>query len=93
MTSVELAVTISAEDDLRSEAAVKTNPLALVPGGDHLSPRQLTKVAKLQADFAEVFSSLPGRTNIIQHHIETIPVEVAHSRPYRLPEHKKSGTG
>lgn len=42
LTLVELAVAISAEDDLGPEAAVKTNPLALVPGEDHLSPWQHT---------------------------------------------------
>ncbi len=46
-------------------------------------------MAKLQAEFADVFSTLPGRTDLIHHHIETIPVEVARSRLYRLPEHKK----
>ncbi len=59
-------------------------------GGDHLSPRQLTDLARLQADFADVFSPLPGRTDLVQHHIETLPGEVARSRPYRLPEHKKN---
>ncbi len=53
--SVELAAVVSAEDDLRPEAVVKTNPLALVSGGDHLSLLQLTDLAKLQADFADVF--------------------------------------
>ncbi len=89
VTSVELAAAVSAEKELGPEAAVKTNPLALVPGGDHLSPRQLTDVAKLQAEFADVFSPLPGRTDLIHYHIKTIPGEVARSRPYRLPEHKK----
>ncbi len=88
-TSVELAVAVSAEEDLGPEAAVKVNPLALVPGGDHLSPLLLTDVAKLQTDFADVFSPLPGRTDLIQHHIEMIPRELARSCPYRLPEHKK----
>ncbi len=55
-TSVGLAAVVSNEDDLRPEAALKHNPLALVSGGDHLSPRQLTDLAQLQADFADVFS-------------------------------------
>ncbi len=38
-----------------------------------------------------MFSPLPGRTNLIQHHIETEPGVVVRSRPYRLPEHKKKG--
>ncbi len=59
------------------------------PRGDHLSPSQLTDVARLQKEFADVFSPLPGRTNLIQHHIETEPGIVVRSRLYRLPEHKK----
>ncbi len=89
-TSVGLAAVVSNEDDLGPEAALKHNLLALVSGGDHLSPRQLTDLAQLQADFADVFSPLPGRTDLVQHHIETLPREVARSRPYRLPEHKKN---
>ncbi len=87
---VGLAAVVSTEDDLGPEAAPKHNPLALVSGGDHLSPLQLTDLAKLQADFADVFSPLPGRMDLVQHHIETRPGEVARSRRYRLPEHKKN---
>ncbi len=89
-TSVGLAAVVSNEEDLGPEAALKPNPLALVSGGDHLSPRQLTDLAQLQAAFADVFSPLPGRTNLVQHHIEMLPGEVARSRPYRLREHKKN---
>ncbi len=89
-TSVGLAAVVSNEDDLGPEAALKNHPFALVSGGDHLSPRQLTDLARLQADFADVFSPLPGRTDLVQHHIETLPGEVARSRPYHLPEHKKN---
>ncbi len=53
--------------------AVKTKPLALVSGGDHLLLQQLTDLAKLQADFVDVFSPRSGRTDRIQHHIETLP--------------------
>ncbi|KAL0190638.1 hypothetical protein M9458_013336, partial [Cirrhinus mrigala] len=87
--SVMLATVVSGDDDLGPEVSTKIQSLALAPGGDHLSPSQLTDVAKLQAEFADVFSPLPGRTNLIQHHIETEPGVVVRSRPYRLPEHKK----
>ncbi len=87
--AVMLAMVVSGEEDLGPEVSTKTQSLALAPGGDHLSPSQLTDVAKLQAEFADVFSPLPGRTNLIQHHIETEPGLVVRSRPYRLPEHKK----
>ncbi len=86
---VMLATAISGEDDLGPEVNTKIQSLTLAPGGDHLSPSQLTDVARLQTEFADVFSPLPGRTNLIQHHIETEPGVVVRSRPYRLPEHKK----
>ncbi|CAM4612755.1 unnamed protein product [Leuciscus chuanchicus] len=87
--SVMLATVVSGEVDLGPEASLKTQSLALAPGGDHLSPSQLSDVKKLQAEFADVFSPLPGRTDLIQHHVETEPGVVVRSRPYRLPEHKK----
>ncbi len=86
---VMLATAVSGEDDLGPEVITKIQSLTLAPGGDHLSPSQLTDVARLQKEFADVFSPLPGRTNLIQHHIETEPGVVVRSRPYRLPEHKK----
>ncbi len=86
---VMLATVVSNEEDLGPEASLKVPSLTLAPGGDHLSPSQLTDVARLQREFADVFSPRPGRTNLIQHHIETEPGVVVRSRPYRLPEHKK----
>lgn len=84
-----LATAVSGEEDLRPEAIIKEKPLALALGGDHLSPSQFTDIARLQVEFADVFSPLPGRTDLIQHHIETDPGVVIRGRPYRLPEHKK----
>ncbi len=49
--SVGLAAVVSNEDDLGPEVALQHNPLALVSGGDHLSPRQLTDLAQVQAGF------------------------------------------
>ncbi|XP_056585423.1 uncharacterized protein LOC130406867 [Triplophysa dalaica] len=87
--TVMLATTVSREDDLGPEVNTKVQSLALAPGGDHLSSSQVTDVVRLQAEFADVFSPLPGRTNLIEHHIETKPGAIVRSRPYRLPEHKK----
>lgn len=49
VTSVELEAAVLAEEDLGPETVVKTNLLALVPGGDHLSSLKLTDLAKLQS--------------------------------------------
>ncbi len=81
---------VSGEKDLGPEVNTKIHSLTFAPGGDHLSPSQSTDVSRLQAEFADVFSPMPGRTNLIQHHIETEPGVEVHSWPYRLPEHKKS---
>uniref|UniRef100_A0A9J8AJ78 Gypsy retrotransposon integrase-like protein 1 n=1 Tax=Cyprinus carpio carpio TaxID=630221 RepID=A0A9J8AJ78_CYPCA len=71
--SVLLATAVSEEEDLGPEAIIKEKSLTLAPGGDHLSPSQLTDIGRLQVEFADVFSPLPGRTDLIQHHIETEP--------------------
>ncbi len=61
-----LATVVSGEDDLGPEVNTKIQSLTLAPGGDHLSPSQLTDVARLQKEFADVFLPLPGRTNLIR---------------------------
>ncbi len=72
---VMLATVVSGEEDLGPEVNTKIPSLTLAPGGDHLSPSQLTDVARLQKEFADVFSPLPGRTNLIQHHTEMVRVD------------------
>ncbi len=53
---VMLATAVSGEDDLGPEVITKIQSLTLAPGGDLHSPSQLTDVARLQKDFADVFS-------------------------------------
>ncbi len=67
-----LTMAVSGKEDLGPEVNTKPQSLALARG-EHLSLSQLADVAKLQAEFADVFPPLPGRTNLIQHHIETEP--------------------
>ncbi len=80
-----LATAVSGEEDLGPEVNHKVQSLALALGGDHLSPSQIIDIAKVQ----DMFSPLPGRTNLIQHHIEMEPGMVVRSRLNRLPEHRK----
>ncbi len=89
MEPVMLAIAVSGEEDFGPEENTKNHSLTLAPGGDHLSPSQLTDVARLQAEFADVFSPLSGRTNLIQHHIEMEPGVVIRSWLCRLPAHKR----
>lgn len=46
-------------------------------------------VAALQQHFTDVFSSLPGRTSLIEHHFDTCPGMLVCSQPYKLHEHKR----
>ncbi len=55
---VMLAMAVSGEEDLGPEVNHKVQSLALALGGDHLSPSQIIDVAKVQAQFAHVFSPL-----------------------------------
>ncbi len=56
-----LATVVGNEEDLGPEASLKVPSLPLAPGGDHLSPSQLTDVARLQREFADVFSPRPNQ--------------------------------
>lgn len=44
----------------------------------------------MQEEFSDAVSLLPGRRDLIEHHIETLPGLVVHSYPYWLPEHTKN---
>lgn len=44
--SVMLVMAVSGEEDLGPEVSTKVQSLALSPGGDRLSPSQLTEVAR-----------------------------------------------
>ncbi len=77
--SASLVTTAKERDELGPEA----------PNSPHLTPSQRADVARLQQQYPDVFSPLPGHTNLIEHHNETHPGVTVHSRPYRLPEHKR----
>ncbi|KAL0186186.1 hypothetical protein M9458_017856, partial [Cirrhinus mrigala] len=62
-------------------AVVDTNP--------HLSPTQKKELQHLVGQFSDVFSPLPGQTNIIQHEIRTPPGVIVRQRPYRVPEARR----
>lgn len=75
-------------DELGREVP-KSNIPASLHCSDHLTQAQRTDVAALQQRFADVFSPLPGRTSLIEHHFEMQPGVTVCSRPHRLPEHKR----
>ncbi|KAL7838516.1 hypothetical protein AOLI_G00269200 [Acnodon oligacanthus] len=82
---VSLATVVPERAELGPEVPTKWNHTPVLCG-DQLSLSQKEEVARLQMEFSDVFSPLSG---LIEHHIETPPGMVTHSRPYHLPEHKK----
>ncbi len=60
---------------------VDTNPL--------LSAAQKGELQHLIGQFSDVFSPLPGQTNVIQHDIQTPPGIIIRQRPYRVPEARR----
>ncbi|KAL1269301.1 hypothetical protein QQF64_031590 [Cirrhinus molitorella] len=65
----------------RAQAAELINP--------HLSAAQKTELQHLVGQFSDVFSILPGRTNVITHDIRTPPGVIVRQRPYRVPEARR----
>lgn len=58
--------------------------------GPDLSPLQLQQAKELVDGNRDVFSSLPGCTNLVEHEIHTQPGKTVNQKPYRIPEaHKK----
>uniref|UniRef100_A0AAQ4PUN6 ribonuclease H n=1 Tax=Gasterosteus aculeatus aculeatus TaxID=481459 RepID=A0AAQ4PUN6_GASAC len=86
--SVSLVSAVAESEELGPEVPKSTDPTRL-PSDARLSAAQQADIARLQDQFNDVFSSRPGRTDLIVHHIETSPGVTVRTRPYRLPEHKK----
>ncbi|MGH0152072.1 UNVERIFIED_CONTAM: hypothetical protein FKN15_058613 [Acipenser sinensis] len=54
--------------------------------GEQLLPDQKRELYQLVERFSDVFSDLPGRTNVISHAIITPPGVRVRERPYQIPE-------
>ena len=56
-----------------------------------LTPAQIVDLTNLLTEFDDVFSDVPGRTTLGEHHIELMPdTKPIRSTPYRLsPERAK----
>uniref|UniRef100_A0A3P8QWH1 ribonuclease H n=2 Tax=Astatotilapia calliptera TaxID=8154 RepID=A0A3P8QWH1_ASTCA len=86
--TASLVSLVKERDELGPEVPNSIIPTSL-PCDDHLTQAQRADVVALQQRFADVFSPLPGRTSLIEHHFVTQPGVTVRSRPYRLPEHKR----
>ncbi|KAL0199491.1 hypothetical protein M9458_008031, partial [Cirrhinus mrigala] len=62
---------------------------AVVDMNPHLSPTQKKELQHLVGQFSDVFSPLPGQTNVITHEIRTPPGVIIRQRPYRVPEARR----
>ena len=70
--------------------SVSSPTIPPVPIGDELSPEQKQDVKQLLTRNRDRFSELPGRTDVIQHDIFTIPGKVVRQRPYRIPQARRT---
>ncbi len=50
---------------------------------------QKAELQHLVGQFSDVFSAVPGKTQVLQHHIRTPPGVVVKQRPYRIPEARR----
>ncbi len=54
-----------------------------------LSDAQKKDLHHLIGQFSDVFSPIPGRTQVLQHDVRTPPGTVVRQRPYRVPEARR----
>ncbi|KAI2667414.1 Retrovirus-related Pol polyprotein from transposon 17.6 [Labeo rohita] len=69
-------------------ASAHTDPV-VVDVGEHLSAAQKTELQHLISQFSDVFSTRPGRANVIEHDICTPPGVFVRQRPYRVSEARR----
>ncbi|KAI2645181.1 Transposon Ty3-I Gag-Pol polyprotein [Labeo rohita] len=62
-------------------AVVDTNP--------NLSAAQKAELRHLVGQFRDIFSDIPGQTNILSHDIRTPPGVIVRQWPYRVPESRR----
>ncbi|KAI2665215.1 Retrovirus-related Pol polyprotein from transposon 17.6 [Labeo rohita] len=67
-------------------AALTSLSPVVVDVNSDLSAAQKRDLQHLVSQFDDVFSLLPGQTNVVQHSIKTQPGVIVRQRPYRVPE-------
>ncbi|MGH0165619.1 UNVERIFIED_CONTAM: hypothetical protein FKN15_049248 [Acipenser sinensis] len=73
--------------------SVSTPATVNIPMGEQLLPDQKCELRGLVKQFGDVFSDLPGRTNMIEHAIITPAGVRVRERPYRIPESRRGAVG
>ncbi|XP_058888002.1 uncharacterized protein LOC131738165 isoform X1 [Acipenser ruthenus] len=77
------------EDDLGP--CPETPSTRAISMGEQLVPDQQRELRKLIEEFSDVFSDVPGRTNLVEYDIISPPGVTVRERPYRIPESRRSG--
>ncbi len=67
-------------------SALTTLDPVVVDVNPHLSAAQKKELQHLVSQFSDVFSPLPGRTNVLQHDVRVPSETIVRQRPYRVPE-------
>ncbi len=73
--------------DQRTDSA--TVEPVLVDTNPGLSSEQKAEQQHLIGHFSDVFSSVPGKTQLVRHDIKTPPGVIVKQRPYRIPEARR----
>ncbi len=69
--------------------ALATVEPVLVDTNPDLSATQKAELQHLIGQFSDVFSTVPGRTHLLQHDIRTPTGVIVKQRPYRIPEARR----
>ncbi|XP_058869672.1 uncharacterized protein LOC131720990 [Acipenser ruthenus] len=77
------------EDDLGP--CIEAPSPSQISMGEQLLPDQQVELRKLIGKFGDVFSDVPGRTNLTEYAVITPPGVTVRERPYRIPESRRSG--
>ncbi len=70
-------------------SALTTSDPVVVDVNPHLSAAQKKELQHLVSQFSDVFSPLPGRTNVLQHDVRLPSGTIVRQRPYRVPEARR----
>jgi len=73
------------EDELSSFTSAQTETYKDVKVNSELTEEQRGEVMKVLEEFQDVFTDVPGLTNLGEHSITLTTEEPIHSRPYSLP--------
>ena len=76
---------IQSGDLLELNACVPKETIADVKFGENLSPEEEQEARSLVNEYSQLFTDIPGSTNIIQHRIHLTSDEPIRSKPYPVP--------